>query len=396
MLNSYAGTSEQFLVVPRCLLSGNSFRYEELASLKWLRLIKITDLHPLQAAVVKKEARCRGFINVTRAWRDYSKRKQLDAAAFLSHYAPASRRGDLTRHYKIQYQNEVNSLVREIDTAQIRRELSKLTHFPDRHLHSEDGARAAQWIRQQAKTLIASSERKDTELLLIPTEGHSKQPSVMMKIGKALSEPGIVIGAHLDTIDSVDESQPGADDGASGVATVLETARLLLNSHLQFNKPIYLVWYAGSEAGKLGSQSVVQYFKRHHLPVDSVLQLDMTGYVGADGEPQIGLADDSTDAGLTTFVADLVTAYVKLPVGVRRCGYACSDHVIWYQNGNRVAYPLETMDETSNPYVHKRRDTMDKLSLTHVRDFVKLSTAFAVELAEPIITPLLSTSSLKR
>jgi bacterial leucyl aminopeptidase len=67
-----------------------------------------------------------------------------------------------------------------------------------------------------------------------------------------------------------------------------------------------------------------------------------------------------------------------------RCGYACSDHVSWYLNGNRVAYPFEVMDDRGNPYVHTRRDTIDKISVNQMSHFVKLSLAFVVELAEPV------------
>ena len=37
------------------------------------------------------------------------------------------------------------------------------------------------------------------------------------------------------------------------------------------------------------------------------------------------------------------------------------------------------MDDIGNPYVHSSDDTMDKISLDHVIDFVKLSIAFVVE-----------------
>jgi leucyl aminopeptidase len=211
----------------------------------------------------------------------------------------------------------------------------------------------------------------------------AKQSSVIVKIGSHLTGPGIIIGSHMDTLDSEHEYKPGADDDASGVATLLETARVILSSHQQFKKPLYLVWYAGEEEGKLGSQSVVQDFRRRNIPVAAVMQLDMTGFASKNGMG-IGLTDDYTDTGLTAYLADLVTNYVKLPVGAVTCGYACSDHVSWYQNGTPVAYPFETMDDVGNPHVDTRNDTVEKLSVSHIADFVKLSVAFAIELAEPV------------
>ena len=380
-INSYAFETEQVLVVPHCLLSEN-VKHEELAKVSYLRLIKTSELHDLQLARKKSDPRCQGFINVTQAWKLDTKNKNHHPSTFLKRYFAVSRPSDFVRGYKIQYQNQINPLFEKINERSMKQALQVLTQFPDRHVNSEDGVKAVQWIKKQLEEMIAKQSRQDVSVFLVPTINQAMQPSVVMKIGKNLSEPGIVMGAHIDTFDSLDESQPGADDNASGVVTLLETARILLSGDMKFKKPLYFVWYAGSEEGKLGSQSVLQYFNQNRISVDAVLQLDKTGF--ARGERGVGIVDDLTDAGLTAFVADLATSYLKLPVSAVRCGYACSDHVIWYQNGYRVAYPLESMDETTNPYVHRRKDTTDRLSIEHMTDFVKLSVAFAVELGGPV------------
>ena len=113
------------------------------------------------------------------------------------------------------------------------------------------------------------------------------------------------------------------------------------------------------------------------------MQLDMTGFVDRENNG-IGLTDEGTDAGLNAFVSDLVINYIKLPAGAVHCGFACSDHVGWYNHASRVVYPFETMNDTGNPYKHTTDDVLKKLSLVHMVDFIKLCVAFAVELAEPV------------
>lgn len=372
----------QFLVVPDCLLAKH-FPYELLGKEKDLRLIKTSKLKEFQAVRVKLPFYCRGFINVTEEWQHNLASKNKDVTAFLQSYLPALRPSDFTRRYKIQNKEKVTELLQRIDPKLVSTNLNLLANLPDRYVNSDSGVYASKWIKQQLKSIAKASGRDDIAIYTLATNNHARQASVVIKIGKELNEPGIVMGAHMDTIDSTNEYQPGADDDASGAVTLLETARVLLESDMQFNKPIYLIWYAGEEAGKLGSQSVVQNFNRNTIAVDSVLQLDGVGYVGK--ELGIGLMDDFTDAGLTAFVADLVGTYLKLPVGAVRCGYACSDHFTWYQNGNRVAYPFSTMDDEGNLKVHTRKDTVDSISLDHIMDFVRLSLAFAVELAGPKI-----------
>lgn len=371
--------AEQFLVVPQCLLEKN-IPYEALAEADELSFIKTSQLKRLQVASSTKPRRCRGFMNVTAAWLVYSKKPNSDADLFLKRYLPRMDPSDLLRGYRLQYSRQVNLLFQNIKPDNVKQDLAQLVAFPDRQVNSESGVEAAAWIKQQVQAMVATASHQEADIYEIPTP-NAKQASIVLRIGRHLTMPAVVIGTPMDTlVASSRHKQPGADDSASGVVTTLEAARILLSSELVFKKPIYFIWYAGEEEGKLGSQRVVEYFNQHNVQVDAVLQLDMTGYV-SKRNPGIGLIDDLTDGGLTAFVADLIAAYVKLPAGAVRCGYACSDQASWYLNNNRVAYPFEVMDDKGNPYVHTRRDTVDKLDINHMVNFVKLTLAFAVELA---------------
>ena len=180
--------------------------------------------------------------------------------------------------------------------------------------------------------------------------------------------------------------KPGADDDASGTVTVLEAARTLLASGMQFNKPIYFIWYAAEEDGLLGSRDVVSQFKNKNIPIDAVLQLDMTGYAGKNqSNPTMWLINDYVNQSLTAFLETLINTYVKQPIGHTQCGYACSDHARWTNKQIPAAFPFEAEFGHDNPDVHTSRDTVNNLSLNHMTDFAKLAVAFAVELAEPTI-----------
>ncbi|NOR14438.1 MAG: M28 family peptidase, partial [Candidatus Aminicenantes bacterium] len=84
-----------------------------------------------------------------------------------------------------------------------------------------------------------------------------------------LSSREIVIGAHID---SATPEVPGANDDGSGVATVLELARVL--SQTPHHATLLFVAFGGEESGLVGSNYFVE-----HYPLESVammLQLDMT------------------------------------------------------------------------------------------------------------------------
>jgi leucyl aminopeptidase len=112
------------------------------------------------------------------------------------------------------------------------------------------------------------------------------------------------------------------------------------------------------------------------------MHFDMTGYAYRN-EPTIWLMKDNVDSALTNFTAKLITTYTKKPVKYTRCGYACSDHASWYEQGYATVLPAESRFEDTNPVMHSSQDTIDKLSITHMTDYAKIATAFVVELAEP-------------
>jgi leucyl aminopeptidase len=186
----------------------------------------------------------------------------------------------------------------------------------------------------------------------------------------------------MDTLSSSWELKPGADDDGSGTVTVMQVARNLLNSGMQFKKPIYIIWYSAEEEGLVGSSYVVKDFKKNNIPVDAVVQFDMTGYAYKN-DPTIWLINDYVNADLTSYLEKLINTYVKVPVNYTKCGYACSDHASWNQGGYTSSFPFESSFGNDDPYIHTSQDKMDVLSLSHMTDYAKLGTAFAVELAEP-------------
>lgn len=81
----------------------------------------------------------------------------------------------------------------------------------------------------------------------------------------------ILIAAHYDTVDS----SPGADDNGTGVAVVLEIARLFADYPTP--KTLQLAFFDKEEAGLLGSQAFVKQAARLKN-LRGVIVMDMVGY----------------------------------------------------------------------------------------------------------------------
>lgn len=79
---------------------------------------------------------------------------------------------------------------------------------------------------------------------------------------KRLKDEYIVVGAHLDHVGMHGNTClfPGADDNASGVAVLLETARMMNEAYIHPRRSVIFVLFSGSETENLGSEVFVTNF----------------------------------------------------------------------------------------------------------------------------------------
>jgi Peptidase family M28 len=103
----------------------------------------------------------------------------------------------------------------------------------------------------------------------------------------ARAREAIVIGAHYDhvglggrlsvTPDRVGEIHNGADDNASGTASIIEIARVAMEERSRFPRTLIFIAFAGEERGLLGSA----YYASHAtFPIENtiaMINLDMVG-----------------------------------------------------------------------------------------------------------------------
>lgn len=380
-------SNKHIVVAPQCLIAKSKTELNVLAAYKELVLVEAnaTAIDALNEAksAPRTATPCGGFMDVSYEWESFnalSASKQDKAKQFLIKQQATSAPALSKAKYEIRYEKEVNQALSQMNPQNMWNNLTTLTNFNDRYANSDTGVAASKKI---IELINEYNKRDDVTIYTVATGKSYKQPSVVVKMGNGTG-PGIVIGAHMDTLSAGFSKKPGADDDGSGSVTVLEVARTFLANNMQFKKPVYFVWYAAEEMGLVGSSYVVADFKNKNIPVDAVIQFDMTGYAHQN-EPTMWLISDYTNKDLTSFVEKLITTYVKQPVKYTACGYACSDHASWTKGGFAAATPAEAAFKNSNPNIHSAQDTMDKLSLSHMTDYMKLGAAFVVELAGPVV-----------
>lgn len=104
----------------------------------------------------------------------------------------------------------------------------------------------------------------------------------------------------------------GIDDNGSGAMATLEAFRVLLSdsriASSQAANTIEFHWYAGEEAGLLGSGAIFQKYAQDRRDIKAMLNQDMTGYVGEGTKEVIALITDNVDASLTAYVKLVIAA----------------------------------------------------------------------------------------
>jgi len=285
-------------------------------------------------------------------------------------------------------QELLHPLLDRLDIWQMYNTVLHLSSYWNRYYKSQSGVEAALWIKDAFQGI--AKRRTDITVELFR---HSKfaQPSVIARIAGngPNADEAIVIGGHEDSINRrvpsdqwAEALSPGADDNASGVATVLEVFRVFVESGVRPDRTIYFMTYAGEERGLLGSQDIAKNFRRSGKKVAGVIQFDMTLYPGKNRT--IGITTSNTDPHLNHFTKLLLDEYVKAPWKERSCGYACSDHASWNRSGYPAAFPFEVAGEKLNPEWHTPNDSFNEtLDLDFGLHFAKLGLAFVVELGLP-------------
>jgi leucyl aminopeptidase len=359
-----AAPAKHMIIAPQCLLDTAQVSYSPLASKHGFKLIAIekNEIEKLAEAKHHTKLPCGGFNDVTRAWGSDHSLSQHPETFLTSYVHPSTTNpaasGKKKPAYQIRFQKETEALLKTVNPDQMWANLTALTSMKDRYADSKSGIKAAKWIKQQVELMAKQYGRDDVTVYFVKTESY-RQPSVVAKFGKS-NEAGIVIGGHMDTLNSNYENKPGADDDGSGSVTVMETARTILASGMHFQKPIYFIWYSAEEMGLVGSDRVVADFEKKHIPVAAAMQLDMTGYA-YNNDPTMWLMTDYVDKNLTAFLEKLINTYVKQPVDHSSCGYACSDHASWNKAGIVAAFPFESSMGNDDPYIHTANDKMNVL-----------------------------------
>lgn len=301
--------------------------------------------------------------------------------------------------YSIDNATTVLPWLAQVSEPNIRATIAHLSSYQNRYYQSIHGQNAAQWI---GDTWLALGQgRSDVHLESIPCTACSTQPNIVLTIdGSDLADEVVVLGGHLDSIRSggygnPEQFAPGADDDASGIATLTEVLRIALAQGWKPRRTVKFMGYAAEEVGLRGSNAVANQFASQGIDVVAVLQLDMTNYRSNDVPYHVQFITDFINPSLLNFSYQVFDTYLA-PQGLVRkdltCRYACSDHASWTSKNFPAVMASEAGDSGHAffPYLHTANDTLAYIGGTanSSTPFAQLALAFLAETAKTDMTVL--------
>ncbi|MCB0282930.1 MAG: M28 family peptidase [Calditrichaeota bacterium] len=185
-----------------------------------------------------------------------------------------------------------------------------------------------------------------------------------------------IVCAHYDAV-----ANYCADDDASGVAAVLETARLLSNYKLNYS--IHYILWDEEEQGLLGSDYYAQNAERNGVEIEGVLNLEMFGYdADNDGVIDVHSKNIANSDQMASTLANINSIYnLQLDPTIFSPGETSSDHSSFWRKGyGAICFGEAYWADDFNPYYHTSSDRINKFNLTYFHKLSKLTIGLVTEL----------------
>ncbi len=231
---------------------------------------------------------------------------------------------------------------------------------------------------EQAEKEILAGKNPGIFLSLSPLKGRINMVRTYARTGNVaavlegsdplLKDQWVVIGAHEDHLGmggpGSSSRRPdtiaihyGADDNASGTASILELAGYFSGMKERPRRSILFITFGAEEMGILGSRYFVEHPGIDLKKISVMLNIDMIGRMTPDSMVQIG------GVGTSVETREIVTALNKdyhLRLELSDAGYGPSDHASFY------AKDVPVMFFSTGPHkdYHTPFDRVDSLNIT--------------------------------
>ncbi|MES2411127.1 MAG: M28 family peptidase [Bacteroidota bacterium] len=203
---------------------------------------------------------------------------------------------------------------------------------------------------------------------------------VVTKIGTVYPNTFVIICGHYDTI-----AGTGTNDNGSGVATILEVARLLQNIPTEYS--VKFINFSGEEDGLIGSQNFVSSVVNATSPkmnIKLVFNIDEVGGRADMTNDTVTCERDtgsptSNNAASNTITAELINCVQLYSPLNTYLNYAYASDYMPFEENNEVITGFFERNET--PHRHTATDLLINMDPVYVYNIAKAATGAMLHFA---------------
>ncbi|MBO7460782.1 MAG: M28 family peptidase [Bacteroidales bacterium] len=276
----------------------------------------------------------------------------------------------------------IREMMNQVNMDSLEATVQHLQDYQSRIWNSDNAFAASDWIAARMAALGLEVEQQPFYASTWTGSGQAAPNVIGIQRGTVYPNTYVVCGSHFDSF-AYSGNCPGADDNATGVASVLESARIM--TQYEFEYSIIYCAYGCEEMGLYGSEAYASRCQQQGMDIIGYFNNDMNGYLYGDtihidciypnsvaqiGDYYMNVAD--------TYFPEMQVRHVLLLGGD-------SDHTSFNQHGYMGIYPFEDVDHYS-PYIHTSDDLIGNSvnSFAMSQRYCQMNIGCLSEIANPV------------
>ena len=285
---------------------------------------------------------------------------------------------------------EENALIREmmnqVNMDSLEATVQHLQDYQNRMWNSQNAFDASDWIAGRMAALGLEVEQQPFYASTWTGSGNAAPNVIGIQRGTLYPDVYVVCGSHFDSFSYEamygSGTCPGADDNATGVASVLESARIM--TQYEFEYSIVYCAFGCEEMGLYGSEAYASRCQQEGMEILGYFNNDMNGYLWGD-QIHIHCIYPNSVAPIGDYYINVGNVYFpEMPVEHKNLDYGDSDHTSFNNHGYMGIYPFEDIDHDS-PYIHTPNDLIGPsvTSFEMSQRYCQMNIGCLAELANP-------------
>lgn len=294
----------------------------------------------------------------------------------------------LTRDFPVVTEEDprIREMLNQVNMDSLEATVQHLQDYGSRIWNSNNAFAASDWIASRMEALGLEVEQQPFNANTWMGSGAAAPNVIGIQRGTLYPDTYVVCGSHFDSFSyqaMSGGSAPGADDNATGVASVLESARIM--TQYEFEYSIIYCAYGCEEMGLYGSEAYASRCQQQGMDIIGYFNNDMNGYLYGDQIHIDCIYPNSVEPIGNYYMNVGEVYYPELPIRHVNFNEGDSDHTSFNNHGYMGIYPFEDYEHYS-PYIHTPNDLIGTSvnSFEMSQQYCQMNIACLAEIANPM------------